>query len=99
MKTLDNCYLSLLGRLLTTRPYNQRAAKSLLRFVWKFGSDLIIVDVGNGLFQFKFAMENQLKWVLSNRPWSFQDRPLVHRRWERGMTAATVVFMSIPIWV
>ena len=49
-KILEACSLSLLGCFLTTRPYNQSAAKSLLRSVWKMGADLKIVDVGDGLF-------------------------------------------------
>ena len=65
-RMLEECSLSLLGRFLTTRAFNQRAAKDLLRFVWRLGSDLRIVDVGDDLFQFKFRMESQLKWVLAN---------------------------------
>ena len=55
---LEECSLSLLGRFLTTRAFNQRAAKDLLRFVWRLGSDLRNVDVGDDLFQFKFTMES-----------------------------------------
>ena len=98
-KILEECSLSLLGRFLTARSYNQGAAKSLLRSVWKMGPDLKIVDVGGGLLQFKFALESQLKWVIHNSPWSFENHPLVLRRWERGMTASTVTFTSIPMWV
>ena len=65
-RMLEECSLSLLGRFLTTRAFNQRAAKDLLRFVWRLGSDFRIVDVGDDLFQFKFTMESQLKWVLAN---------------------------------
>ena len=72
-KILEACSLSLLRHFLTTRPYNQSAAKSLLRLVWKMGDDLKIVDVGDGLFQFKFALESQLKWVIQNGPWSFEN--------------------------
>nr|POF21952.1 uncharacterized protein CFP56_64945 [Quercus suber] len=43
-KTLKECSISLLGRFLTSCPYNQIAAKSLLRSVWKMGFDLRIVD-------------------------------------------------------
>lgn len=98
-KTLEECSLSLLGQFLTSRPYNQTAAKSLLRSVWKMGSDLRIVDVGEGLFQFKFTLESQLNWVLNNGPWSFENHLLALRRWERGMTARTVTFKHIPLWV
>ena len=98
-KTIEECSLTLLGRFLTNRPYNQKAAKSLLRFVWKFGNDLRIVDVGEGLFQFRFKMESQLTWVLENGPWSFDNNLLVLRRWERGMTANSVTFPTLTIWV
>lgn len=95
---LEECSLSLIGRFLTARQYNQRAAKAMLRSIWKMGSDLRIVDVGDGLFQFKFSLESQLKWVMNNGPWSFDNYPLALRRWERGMTAASVKFHSLPIW-
>ena len=76
-RMLEECSLSFLGKFLTTRTFNQHAAKGLLRSVWRMGSDLGIVEVGNGLFQFKFTMECQLKWVLANGPWSFEDHPLM----------------------
>uniref|UniRef100_A0A7N2R5N8 DUF4283 domain-containing protein n=1 Tax=Quercus lobata TaxID=97700 RepID=A0A7N2R5N8_QUELO len=41
----------------------------------------------------------KLKWVLANGPWSFEDHPLALRRWERGMTATSVRFISMPMWV
>ena len=98
-RMLAECSLSLLGRFLTTRAFNLRAAKSMLRSVWRMGSDLRIVDVGDDLFQFKFTMESQLKWVLANGPWSFADHPLALRRRERGMTTTSVRFSSMPMWV
>ena len=67
-KTLEDCSFSLLGRFHTTKLINFRAAKNLLRSVWKMGNDLKITDVGDGLFQFKFLMESQLKWVINNGP-------------------------------
>ena len=98
-RMLEECSLSLLGRFLTTRSFNQRAAKALLRSVWKMCSDVRIVDVKDGVFQFKFTMESQLKWVLANDPWSFKDHPLVLYKWERGMTANFIRFNAIPMWV
>ena len=98
-RMLEECSLNLLGRFLTTWAFNQRAAKALLRSVWRMGSDLWIVDVGDDLFQFKFTMESQLKWVLANGTWSFEDHPLALRRWERGMTDISVRFTSMSMWV
>ncbi|XP_050259710.1 uncharacterized protein LOC126704737 [Quercus robur] len=98
-KTLEDCSLSLVGRFHTTKNINFRAAKNLLRTVWKMGKDMTITEVGDGLFQFKFAMESQLKWVLNNGPWSFENHILLLRRWEKGMTAFSVSFETLPIWV
>ena len=47
---LEEYSLSLIGKFMTTRPFNVRAAKNLLRSVWKMGSNLKIIDVGEGLF-------------------------------------------------
>lgn len=98
-RMLEECSLSLLGRFLTTRAFNQRVAKDLLRAVWKMGSDVCIVVMGDNLFQLKFSMESQLKWVLANGLWSFEDHPLVLGRWERGTTATSVKFTAMQMWV
>ena len=55
--------------------------------------------MGERLFQFRFKLESQLTWVLDNGPWSFDNKLLVLRRWERGMTANLVTFPTLPIWV
>ena len=67
--------------------------------MWKIGNDLKIVDIGEGLFQFKFSIESQMKWVLDNGPWSSENQLLVLRRWEKGMTPRSVKFTTVPIWV
>ena len=67
--------------------------------MWKLGNDLRIVDVGEGLFQFRFELESQLTWVLDNGPWSFDNKLLVLRRWERGMMANSATFPTLPLWV
>lgn len=46
---LEECALSLFGKLLSDRNQNHRTLKSTLRAAWKMGSDLIIVDVGKGI--------------------------------------------------
>ena len=47
---LEEYSLSLIGKFMTTHPFNVRAAKNLLWSVWKMGSNLKIIDVGEGLF-------------------------------------------------
>ena len=86
-KTLEDCSFSLLGRFHMTKLINFRAAKNHLRSIWKMGNDLKITDVGGRLFRFKFPMESQLKWVINNGSWSFDNHILLLRRWEKGMMA------------
>lgn len=83
-KILEECSLSLVGRFLTSKTINLRAAKNLLWSVWKMGNDLKITDVGDGLVQFKFSLESQLVWVLNNGPWSFDNHLLLLRQGRRG---------------
>ena len=46
---IEECSLSLFGRLLTNRQQNQRAFKNTRKSAWKMGSDLRIVEVGNNI--------------------------------------------------
>ena len=78
---LEECSLSLFGRLLADRNQNLRVLKNTLRMAWKMGSDLQIVEVGNGIMQFKFSSEYQMKWVEQNGPWNFENNLLLLCRW------------------
>lgn len=98
-QTLEECSLSVLGRFLSDKPLNLRAAKNLLRSIWKMGDDIKIIKVGEGLLQFNFSMESQLKWVVENGPWCFDDHLLVLKSWEKGMTAQNITFPTISLWV
>ena len=57
---LEECSLSLFGRLLSDRHQNLRALKNTFRAAWKMGSDLRIVEVGNSILQFKFGLN--VRW-------------------------------------
>nr|POF24444.1 hypothetical protein CFP56_10662 [Quercus suber] len=55
-RILEECSLSLFERFLTNKSFNQRAAKALLRSVWKMGSDVRIVDVGDRIWGLPFDL-------------------------------------------
>ena len=90
---------SVIGKFLTPRPLNQKVVNDFLGSVWKMGNDLKMMDIRDGLIQFKFTMESQLRWVMNNGPWSFDDQLLVLKRWEKGMTARSMSFPVLPICV
>lgn len=61
-KILEEFSLSLIICFLTSKTINM-AAKKLIRAIWKLGNALKIVEVGDGLLQFKYSLESQLMWV------------------------------------
>ena len=48
-KILEEFSLSLIGRFLTLKQINLRAAKNLLRNMWKLGDNMKMIEVGEGL--------------------------------------------------
>ena len=96
---LEECQLSLFGKLLSNRQQNQRALKSTLRSAWKMGSDLRIVEVGNDILHFKFNSKYQMERVEKNGPWNFDNNLLLLCRWRKGLTAANISFSHSPFWV
>ena len=98
-KILEEFSLSLVGQFLTPKQINLRAAKNLLRSMWKLSDDMKIVEVGEGLLQFKFLMESQLIWVWNNGPWRFDNHLLALRRWEKGTFVRSVTFSKQPFWI
>lgn len=83
---IESCSLSLLGKFLTCKPFNKRAAQTTLRRTWGLKESVQIVEVGSNLFQFKFEKE-------------FDNQVILLRRWQPGMTVANVKFDSMALWV
>ncbi|KAL0011160.1 hypothetical protein SO802_006268 [Lithocarpus litseifolius] len=96
---LEECHLSLFGKLLSNRKQNQRALKSTLRSVWRMGPDLRIMEVGNDILQFKFSSKHQLECVERNGPWNFDNNLLLLCRWRRGLVATNITFSHSLFWV
>nr|POE76313.1 hypothetical protein CFP56_25681 [Quercus suber] len=96
---LKDWLLSLFGKLLSSRLQNQQALKGTLRAAWKMGSDLRILEVGNGILQFKFGSRYQMEWVEKNGPWNFDNNLLLLCRWRKGLSAANITFTHSSFWV
>ena len=58
---IGSCTLSLIGKSLTCKPFNKKAAKNTLRRAWGLEDKVQIVEVGSNLFQFKFNSEFDLE--------------------------------------
>ena len=73
---LEEFFLNLVGRVLRLKQINLQVAKNVLQSIWKHGDNMKIIEVGEGLLQFKFLMESQLMWVRNNGPWCFDNHLL-----------------------
>ncbi|XP_050281360.1 uncharacterized protein LOC126722244 [Quercus robur] len=96
---LEECSLSLFGRLLTDSQQNQRAFKNTLKAAWKMGSDLRIVEVGNNVLQFKFGSLCKLEWVERSGLWNFDNNLLLLCRWRKGLTTSNISFTHALLWI
>ena len=96
---LESCALSLIGKFLTCRSFNKRAALATLKKSWGLEEKVQIIEVGSNLFQFKFKEEFDLNRVFTGGPWSFDNQALMLTKWEVGMMAANVGFETMPLWV
>ena len=80
-EVLESCSLSLIGKFLTCKLFNKRAAKNTLRRAWGLENSLQIIEVGPNLFQFKFLSEFDMARILQDGPWSFDNQLLLLQRW------------------
>ena len=79
---IESCTLSLIGKFLTCKPFNKKAAKNTLRRAWGLDDKVQMVDVGQNLFQFKFNSEFDLERILNGGPWSFDNQMLLLTKWQ-----------------
>ncbi|XP_030963998.1 uncharacterized protein LOC115985176 [Quercus lobata] len=96
---IESCTLSLIGNFLTCKPFNKKAAQSMLRRAWGLEDGLQIIEVGTNLFQFKIDLEFEFERVLKGGPWTFDNQVLMLHKWQSGMTAKIVQFDLASLWV
>ncbi|KAK7849487.1 uncharacterized protein CFP56_002864 [Quercus suber] len=93
------CTYSLIGKFLTCRPFNRKAAITTLKRAWGLEEGVQMIEVGTNLFQLKFQTEFEMDRVFKGGPWSFDNQVLLLTHWKAGMTADNVRFDSVALWV
>ncbi|KAK7832955.1 uncharacterized protein CFP56_026060 [Quercus suber] len=96
---IESCTLSLIGKFLTCKSFNKRAAISTLKKAWGLEDRVQFVEVGSNLFQFKFKEEFDMERICRSGPWTFDNQALMLIRWKKGLTARNVKFDSVALWV
>ncbi|XP_023880219.1 uncharacterized protein LOC111992570 [Quercus suber] len=96
---IESCTLSLIGKFLTCKPFNKKAAKNTIWRAWGLEKELQIVDVGSNLFQFKFQIEFDLERIFKGGLWTFDNQLLMLKRWQKGMNASNAKIDHASLWV
>nr|XP_023921435.1 uncharacterized protein LOC112032902 [Quercus suber] len=99
LEALESCSLSLIGKFLTCKPFNKRAAKNTLRRAWGLEKSLQIIEVGPNLFQFKFQTEVDMVRIIQDGPWSFDNQLLLLQSWQKGMTVGNIKLEFASLWI
>ncbi|VFQ69885.1 unnamed protein product [Cuscuta campestris] len=89
----------LVGKLLTTNPFNAKAMKNVLRAAWKPQKDLLIREVIKNLLVFQlFSLEDKLS-VLRTGPLVFDGYLLLIRELGGNEQPEGIWFSFVDFWV
>uniref|UniRef100_A0A803MT30 CCHC-type domain-containing protein n=1 Tax=Chenopodium quinoa TaxID=63459 RepID=A0A803MT30_CHEQI len=91
--------LTLVGKLLTVRPYNVEAMKRTLVNVWRVKDNVAIRMVETNLFVFQFFCEDDKIKVMEGYRWFFDKKLLLLTKIMGDEQPSTVCFSSSPFWV
>lgn len=91
--------LCLVGRLLTEKNINIRAMKSKLADVWKPAAGINIKEIGQEVFLFQFFRKEDMNWVMSGGPWSFDNVMLALEPVAAGEDLTKVQTWFLNIWI
>ena len=74
------------------------AVNTLARRLWSKNGLEEVLSFDKGYYFFKFSSEEDLSDVLEQGPWLLSVRPLVLKKWSRGLKLTKDSLDRIPIW-
>lgn len=87
------------GRFLTSKLVKVEYMRQLMASVWRPVSGVQISEIQPNLFMFVFYHESDMRYVLDEGPWSFQNNTLVCRQVVDGVLPGNVILDSVDLWV
>ncbi|KAL5563662.1 hypothetical protein UlMin_033409 [Ulmus minor] len=103
MEPVEVTGLSLLGRLLTKKPWTKKLTKTVLGRIWgvEVGWDLKIIKQENEacILGFYFTDRDLLEMVLESRPWRLNGGVLFIDRWPNSGDWMDANLSSFSCWV
>lgn len=96
--TVEDCKLSLIGKVLSNPPINLPAFQSTLRRVWRI--DQVDISVREeGLYVAKFKSVADRQHVLDGGPWQFSGHLVIFKAWIPDTPLHCYDFSTYKFWV
>ncbi|XP_050207689.1 uncharacterized protein LOC126657103 [Mercurialis annua] len=95
----DKADLSLVGRLLTKKPYNLIHMKNALTSAWRLAKGFELRDIGDNLFVCEFNAKQDRARILSEAPWHFDKQLILFEPLHGNMQPNNMLLMTVPAWV
>ncbi|XP_019198216.1 PREDICTED: uncharacterized protein LOC109192074 [Ipomoea nil] len=87
------------GGFLTTKVVKLEYMRQVMASVWQPVWGMHATEIQSGLFMFIFCDETDMRKVLDEGPWSFENSTLVCKQVEPGTRSASVELKSVDMWV
>ncbi|XP_050217790.1 uncharacterized protein LOC126668645 [Mercurialis annua] len=91
--------LSVVGRLLTKKPYSLNHMKNALASAWRLAKGFNIRDVGDNLFICEFFSKIDRTRILREGPWHFDKQLILLEPVKGNMQPNNLLLIRCPIWV
>lgn len=94
-----NINLSMVGKVLTIRPFNFEAMKNTMNQVWAISKGALFRPIENDLFMVQFANLRDKNKVMAGRPWTFDQNLLLLNEIEGSAQPSDISLNYCPFWV
>ncbi|GMP72848.1 hypothetical protein CsSME_00030745 [Camellia sinensis var. sinensis] len=91
--------LCLVGKLLTTRPFNFEALQTTLTAVWRASKGIKFKTLGDNLFLIQFGHIVDKKRVRLNGPWNFDKQLVMLKEFNGDLQPLDITFSTMAFWV
>lgn len=89
----------LVGRLATTKPVKFHFLRDTMASIWRPGRGVCISEIATNLYVFKFYHEVDVKRVLEDGPWSYENNMLILKLLGPSENPQEVALNMAEMWV
>lgn len=89
----------LVGRLLTEKSVKFNIMKETLAAIWRPGKGMSVQEVEQNLFLFQFYNEKDMKRILEDGPWSYEQSLLLLKQMKPHESPMEVQLSTVAFWV